>query len=155
MRPMNKGPGLEPHALCLPGQGAPLAAGQRLAAVLSLRGWGSRREERATSQWSQAPSSWRQRSAFKAIAPSQALPHFASFKLKHRGRSGLQRSRWLSWELKLQMYNVPCSSHLPPVWNEKGMVMDCALQVTFCEEEGSSEGGEERAWIRKVEGGSG
>lgn len=37
MRPMNKGPGLEPHPLCLPGQGAPLATGQRLAAVLSPR----------------------------------------------------------------------------------------------------------------------
>lgn len=74
----------------------------------------------------------------KAIAPSQALPHFASFKLKPRGRRGLQRSRWLSWELKLQMHNVPCPSHLPPMWNEKGMVMDCALQaVTLCEEEGS------------------
>ena len=47
MRPMNKGPGLEPHPPSLSGQGAALATGQRLAAVLSLRGWGSRREERA------------------------------------------------------------------------------------------------------------
>lgn len=93
---------------------------------------------------------------FKAIAPSQALPHFASFKLKARVRSGLQRSRWLSWELKLQMHTVPCPSHLPPVWNEKGMVLDCALQaVTFSEEEGSSEWGKEGAWMRKVEGRSG
>ena len=67
MRPMNKGPGLEPHPPSLSGQGAALATGQRLAAVLSLRGWGSRREERATSQWSQAPRSWRQRSACQQV----------------------------------------------------------------------------------------
>ena len=54
------------------------------------------------------------------------------------------------------MHTVPCPSHLPPVWNEKGMVLDCALQaVTFSEEEGSSEWGKEGAWMRKVEGRSG